>query len=355
MPYAIKKQGNKWVVYNKDSGKVMGTHDSKEKAKAQLRALYANVKENELTNVDLNFQIGSFEIKEADPDGKWVRIGGEVFRDNVTSRNGITYTYENAKEVDGSTAKFFMTHELNPRNVVGHVKFTREGDRCLYDAKIRNTADWQDVVEKAKDRLFDVSLDARYKKIRRVKESDGRVKYHLEGMEMRGLCGVGVGGVPTNSIDYAIAEEFKKNDEKSDEKTEQIDEVKSMEEDNKLQEENLMLKKKIEEMEKAMKEKEEKEKNTIIEQIVELNKELKKEELSKKTMQELELILSYEKKLQKEEEEEGEGEEEGEAEVGDDAEEKESKAKIVIEREHDRISMNDALYKQFNEDIRKML
>jgi hypothetical protein len=40
MPYAIRKRGNKWVVINKETGKVKGTHDTKEKAVRQMRLLY---------------------------------------------------------------------------------------------------------------------------------------------------------------------------------------------------------------------------------------------------------------------------------------------------------------------------
>lgn len=40
MPYRIEKRGNKWVVVNEDTGKVKGTHDSEEKARAQMRLLY---------------------------------------------------------------------------------------------------------------------------------------------------------------------------------------------------------------------------------------------------------------------------------------------------------------------------
>lgn len=43
MPYAIKKQRGKWVVVNKENGHVKGEHPTREKALAQLRALYANV------------------------------------------------------------------------------------------------------------------------------------------------------------------------------------------------------------------------------------------------------------------------------------------------------------------------
>lgn len=41
MPYLIKKQGNKWLLINKDTHKVKGTHASLEKAKAQERLLLA--------------------------------------------------------------------------------------------------------------------------------------------------------------------------------------------------------------------------------------------------------------------------------------------------------------------------
>lgn len=42
MPYSIRKAGNKFQVISSDTGKVHGTHPSKENATAQLRAMYAN-------------------------------------------------------------------------------------------------------------------------------------------------------------------------------------------------------------------------------------------------------------------------------------------------------------------------
>lgn len=397
MPYIIKKQGDKWIVYNKESGKTMGTHDSKEKANKQLKALYANMHEKEIKNVDLKFNVGSFEIKEADEQGKWIRIGGEVFRHNITSRNGITYRMENINEVDGSKAKFFMTHELTPRNVVGHVRFKKEGDVCYYDAKIRNTKDWEDVVEKAKDKMFEVSLDARYKKLKRVKEKDKPIKYVLEGMEMRGLCGVGVGGVPTNSIDYAIAEKFKKEreyncqcikcgykttsnshckdlscpkcsgqmrrtdrpgqeDEIKDvhEKQTKEDEVNIMSEDNKselLVKENEELKAKLKQMEETIEEKELSDKQKLVKKLCEMNEKLKEEELMEKSIETLEVMRQYEEENDEKDEEE---EEDGEGEV-DESENKEDIDNIVIEKETGFIRMSDDYQKKFNEDIRKII
>lgn len=40
MPYAVRKRGTKFVVINKNTGKVKGTHTSKIKAERQMRLLY---------------------------------------------------------------------------------------------------------------------------------------------------------------------------------------------------------------------------------------------------------------------------------------------------------------------------
>jgi len=45
MPYKIRKQGSKYLVVSAETEGVKGAHDTKTKALAQLRALYANVKD----------------------------------------------------------------------------------------------------------------------------------------------------------------------------------------------------------------------------------------------------------------------------------------------------------------------
>lgn len=42
MPYQIKKVGNKYKIVKKDTGKVVGTSDTLEKAKASIRARYGS-------------------------------------------------------------------------------------------------------------------------------------------------------------------------------------------------------------------------------------------------------------------------------------------------------------------------
>lgn len=40
MPYSVNKRGDRWVTINKATGKVHGTHDTREKAMSQMRLLY---------------------------------------------------------------------------------------------------------------------------------------------------------------------------------------------------------------------------------------------------------------------------------------------------------------------------
>lgn len=48
MPYAVRKSGSKYKVVNKNTGKVYGTHDSKEKANKQLTALHIHTHESKI-------------------------------------------------------------------------------------------------------------------------------------------------------------------------------------------------------------------------------------------------------------------------------------------------------------------
>jgi len=40
MPWDVKKQGNKFITYNTETGEVKGKHDTREKAMKQQRLLY---------------------------------------------------------------------------------------------------------------------------------------------------------------------------------------------------------------------------------------------------------------------------------------------------------------------------
>ena len=40
MPYAVRRQGEIWITYNKETGDVKGKHKSREDAMKQMRLLY---------------------------------------------------------------------------------------------------------------------------------------------------------------------------------------------------------------------------------------------------------------------------------------------------------------------------
>lgn len=44
MPYKVVKQGAKYAIVNKDTGKTVGHSETKAKAEASVRARYANEK-----------------------------------------------------------------------------------------------------------------------------------------------------------------------------------------------------------------------------------------------------------------------------------------------------------------------
>lgn len=46
MPFGIEKRGSKFVVVNKDTGRVLGTHAAREKAGRQIQAIEANMKKD---------------------------------------------------------------------------------------------------------------------------------------------------------------------------------------------------------------------------------------------------------------------------------------------------------------------
>lgn len=52
MPFGVRKSRNSWKAVNTDTGRVFGTHPTKEKAAAQVRALYANVPDAKTENIE---------------------------------------------------------------------------------------------------------------------------------------------------------------------------------------------------------------------------------------------------------------------------------------------------------------
>lgn len=74
MPYAIRKQNGKFQVIKIDDGKVMGTHPTREEARAQLAALYANEK-----GINLSY-LKSIGVDLTEPVWAVKAIGADTIR-----------------------------------------------------------------------------------------------------------------------------------------------------------------------------------------------------------------------------------------------------------------------------------
>lgn len=205
MPYKIKKQGEKFLVVKKSDGKVIGTFDSREKALAQLKAIYAN---EGLNNLKINFVPESLKIIEAgqDPEGaKWLKIGGTALVEGI-SRNANIYTFENLKENDGKGFKWLVGHPDEPEeHIVGLGSLSLREGGLQHEGKIRNTAKHPDVVEAVVDKFLGPSIHASCKKV--IKTQEG---YKMEGLSIDGIGLVAFQGVEKASIDYAITESVDK-------------------------------------------------------------------------------------------------------------------------------------------------
>lgn len=368
-------------------------YPDKEQRMAIALSHWKSPKESFSVKENLSFSFTpEYSIKEStDGRSKWLQIGGTALTEGV-SKNGRAYSIENMQENDGRDFSWLVGHPddaSHPNFIVGEGKLTFKDNKLLHEGKVRNTANYPDIMEKVRDGLVVPSIHATADKVeRQVKE--GVETYKITGLKIPGvgLVNKNFQGVEGATVDFAIAESFnaleaKHSDDKDEDKEEEMpkpkkkkskmkghdsettkkdklkDEVKEMEEQElkKLQEANEALKKEIAEMKESAK-------KTLVSQIMELNGEMKEAELMEKDESMLKTVLEYEKKLSvKESEEEAapEGEENaGEAQAVEEpaeeekaAEESDSLKGIIVEK--DGITMSKELYESFNKELKERL
>jgi len=294
------------------------------------------------------------EEKEGVPQK--ARIGGVCLKP-VISRNSNKYTVKNITENDNKEVKFFVQQhgDLSLKNVVGKMKLIQESDVLRYDGVIRNTKEHPEIVQHALEKEIDVSIDARWQG-RNVESVNGQRVYSYDNIDIRALCGVGIGGVKENSMDYVIAESFNGYEEKLNEENKMSESInyeeKLAEAEKRLAEQEKLL----EEKQKVITEREEndkrvaeakrlEEKENLINEIKKLNSTLEK--LEEKEIQELKVVLEYEKKLSESAKNEGAGE------YNDFVKEESKSANVLIEAEKDMISMDKKMYDNFRKEIEK--
>jgi len=386
MPYKIIKKGEKYQVVKKEGGRVMGTHDSEEKAKKQIAALHANVKES----FDLVWEVQDIKLNKVEEEsGRWLAIEGTALAMGK-SKNGRVYTYDNLKENDGSSFNWIVGHRAdydNPDHNVGEGTYGLSENTLRFTSKIKNTKAHPDIIEQVSDGLVAPSIQGGAKNITERENDAGETEYLVEGLHIPiiALVNKHARGVEAASIEVAIAEAYDKSGN-ADEDDEMKDGKKVKK--NKTSEVNSMAEeiKEVEKLKGALAEKDKKiakfeqekkdrlvaEKEALVEKILQANDKLDRKQLMEKTNSELKIIESYEVKEQDEGSKEGEGEEKegeegekqegagaGETETGKEGEPseppKESKELrgIIVEKDTRFIGMNSDLYNKFNKDVKE--
>lgn len=313
-------------------------------------------------NVELNY-MPEIVFENEQQNTKILKIGGTAL---VTgeSQNKNVYTTENLVENDGKNFKFLVGHPTKfiEDHVVGKGSLKVIDGTLRYEGVLMNTARHPDVIDKVKAGLLGPSIHAVAEKIT---QKEG--KYHIAGLNVRGMGLVAFQGVKSASIDYAIAESFQGVEEQDeiDIKTTKGEQVMAEEQEKVAapQEavapvpqnddlapprEALIEQVKLDEL-KAVKEELEalkaEKKNAIVESILEVNKNLKKEELVKESDEKLKLILEYEKKLASKVNEVAVVE----------TNESETKTESVIIESDGAFRLSDAAYAKFNDEMRKLI
>ncbi len=374
IPFNISKRGDKFVVIKSDTGKVMGTHDSSDKAKKQLAALNINIKESS-NKLDFMTIVESTKIEESDGH-KWVRVKGTALKTGK-SKNGVNYRISNLKEANGSMFSVIVGHQKdydNPHHNVGEGQYELEGDDLLkYDMRVKNTSTHPDIVEQIVDGMVAPSIQGKYESIEMQEDNSAIV----EGLHIPLLALVNkhVRGVEGATIESAIAERIELNKSKTQEvssmeekdifakqikeKDSQLgDANKKIEEaDKELAKANKLVKEqedKLKKIEEAKKLEVAKSHEAKVDKIVETNSDLKKEELMEKTDGELDIIEKYEIEAANKPADTGAGVVGQINESVNDAKgDKENVLDLKLMEKHGDLTMNEEAYKDFNLEVKK--
>jgi hypothetical protein len=357
MIMVVKKVEGGYQVFSEAGKALSKVYASEEEAKKRLGQIehFKKTKESEFSYVVPITECEPIVEKEGEKPTK-VKVSGTCLVPTV-SRNKNKYVLKNLAENDGKTVKFFMQEhgKLELNNVVGKVGLKHTGVSLVYEGVLRNTEKHPDVVDHALNKEIDVSIDARASSPR-VENENGSKVYSWGSIDIRALCGVGIGGVAENTMDLAVAESFDgyEAEEQKDIEVKKVDESEQMkviaEKDNEIE----SLKKRVQEMETEKLRVAEAEKAKVIASIKNLNKDIKG--LEEKEISELKLIFEYEKKLKEaEEEEEKEEEKEGNGEVEGEPSGSTEENEIVVSEAEDSITMTNKGYEKFREDLNNEL
>jgi phage head maturation protease len=209
MPFANYKDFGSCVADQKSKGK---NEESAKKICGSLQAKEEGMNKKILWTEKFDIkEINESEVTESgSKEGKWIKIGGMAVEATV-SKNNRKYLAEDLAKQEIKGVKIFMDHNPgNARNAVGVIESQGfDGQKLMYEAKVRNTVMNPDVVEMVRDGLINnVSIGASGD-VKRVLEKGNEV-YEVHNLKIEELSLVGIGGVPGAGIDFAtaVAESF---------------------------------------------------------------------------------------------------------------------------------------------------
>ena len=376
IPYKVEKKGDKFVVVNKDTGKVMGTHPTRAAAVKQMRDLYVNVPDAKENNLNFVAIIESKNLQEKDGD-KWVVVEGVALKTGM-SKNKVDYSINNLEENDGEMFNVLVGHRAdydNPDHNVGEGDYSLDGTNLRYKMTVKNTTTHPGIVEQIMDDMVSVSVQGGYDDVKLVEQKGKLKKVIVEGLHIPILALVNkhVRGVEGASIESAIAERIEME-------SKDIHEVNNMEErdvfakqieerDNQLAESKKLIDKskkdaedkdkklkdsadKLKKLEDEKKKGQAKEHESLVDKIVETNKDLKKEELMEQSDNELKIIEKYETE-KVDSDSEGEGTGVVNATLQEAKESEDNILDLGLLERHGDLTMNEEAYQKFNQDIKK--
>ena len=164
-PWHIEKREDEWCVIKNDDGKSAGCHDSEDKAKAQMAALYANersdmagveVRASVITEVDARQRLIDLVAVPWNEEGE-VMWRGEPWRE-VFIRGAFDGIESHAGRVP-------VNHEHVRGQTVGKVvKFTNADAGLLSTVKVGKTFLGDDMLNLAEDDMVSASIGFRVAK-----------------------------------------------------------------------------------------------------------------------------------------------------------------------------------------------
>lgn len=153
----------------------------------------------------MSWYIDDFKLEEA---SKWLNITGVALTAGKSS-NGRTYNYDNMEQNDGLSFNVIAGHRDdydNPDHVVGDGKYRLDGDKLMFDARVKNTTIHPDMIDNVNDGLLAPSIQGKFGATKEMIDGEEVINVTNLKIPLLAMVTKHVRGVHGSSIETAIAE-----------------------------------------------------------------------------------------------------------------------------------------------------